>query len=100
MKHLNHIIKRHKKKYNNVGGGEPSPKCFSESLPKWIGNIGFIQKCHSFRKKLTALVYNKGPVFFAVFEIIPIPNLPNVTDLQIPTPNRGFCPLPPAPIPP
>ncbi len=42
----------------------------------------------------------EAPSFLADFEIIPIPNLPNLTDLKIPSSNRGLCPLTPAPIPP
>ena len=40
------------------------------------------------------------PSFLADFEIIPIPNLPNLTDPRIPSPNRALRPLTPAPIPP
>jgi hypothetical protein len=35
------------------------------------------------------------PSFLADFEIIPIPNLPNLTDPRIPSPNRGLRPLAP-----
>ena len=49
-------------------------------------------------RKRWALVYYSGPAFFD-FEIIPIPNLPNLTDPRIPSRNRGLRPLTPAPIP-
>jgi hypothetical protein len=62
----------------------------------WLGKL----YCISYKKVLRHWCAIGVPPLLADFEIIPIPNLPNLTDPRIPSPNRGICPLPPAPIPP
>jgi hypothetical protein len=74
---------------------------FGKTFMKWFV-LEQIEDWNQYRKlqiSLTALVYYRGPIVLADFEIIPILIYLNLTDPWFPHPTEGSAPLNPLPSP-